>query len=297
MAKLSPEQRKAQSERMKKMWAEKKKLKDVGPDEEVVKEEDLQDTVKSQPLPQVPQVDPNLIATVMATVQAMQASNPQIAQATVQQKLEEIERITPKNTATVGQNGVQGIIFRYEVDKGYYPDPTERLINEPSLKRFALQDNFIFRWAVDGVEYKKDNITYAEPRFTVELFRRLYDDEGQPTGRAALIARNMLHEDEMTTRVAASRLGILNDYTNDDEGFRQLMNEIRYRRIQEWLFGIFTPPKVQTHKRRQTTEVIDGKVVEVFDTEEITDKATASNQAANIQRDSGVGGVSTPGGM
>ena len=232
-----------------------------------------------------PDVDENfLMKTILQLQQQVQElqSTGVVQNATPEQKFDELSKVS-SSTARVGQNGIQGIIFKYEVDKGYYPDPTERLLNEPKLQRFAMHDNYIFKWDVDGVEYKKDNITYAEPRFTVELYRRLFDEEGNDTGRAALVARNMLHEDEMTTRVSASRLGILDNFSNDEEGFRLLMNEIRYWRIQQWLFGIFAPPKVNTFQRKATTQVIDGKVVEVFDTETITDAASASSQVQQIR--------------
>lgn len=265
-------------------------------DESAEQIEAVEDKPQSPPLPATPQVDMNLVATIVAAMSELQKQNPQIATATPAQKLEELESITPKtsSTARVGQNGVQGIIFRYEVDKGYYPDPTQRLLDEPRLQRFAMRQNYIFKWSVDGVEYKKDNITYAEPRFTLELFRRLYNDDGDDTGRAALVARSIMHEDEMTTRITASRMNLLDTFSNDDEGFRELMNEVRYWRIQQWLFGIFTPPKIQTHRKRPTTEVIAGKVVEVFDTEELTDHDSASSKAASLATETGIGNVSVP---
>lgn len=256
------------------------------------------------PQPQVT-VDPNLVAAVVtAVLQAQQQFGAQVAQATPDQKFEEIEGLTPKRQkARLGGGGeVQGVVFRYEVDKGYYPDPTQRLLNEPKLARFAPHENFIFRWAVDGVEYKKDNIAYAEPRFTLELFRRLYNDEGEPmrnpvTGNPVmgLVARNMLHEDEFTTRIMAMKLGILDQFEDTDEGFRALMNEIRYQRIRDWLLGIFTPAKIQTHNKRPREMNIDGKIVMVYDTEEITDHDTGVSQASTLQTQAGVGSIAVPG--
>lgn len=246
-----------------------------------------------------PEEAPDLMKIVLQlqqTVIELQRANPQITQATPEEKFDEVAKTIPTNTskARVGQQGIQGIIFKYEVDKGYYPDPTDRLLNEARLQRFAMKQNYIFKWTVDGIEYKKDNITYAEPRFTLELYRRLYNEDGEDTNRAALVARSMMHEDEMTTRVAASRLGLLDKFENTEDGFRLLMDEIRYYRMQQWLFGIFTPPKVQTYRKRPTTEVIAGKVVEVFDTEELTDHETASLQAASLATQTGVGSVPVP---
>lgn len=247
--------------------------------------------------PQTPPVDTNLIAAVVAAVMEAQRQFPQAAQAPVEQKLEELEATAPgrSHKARLGAGGeVQGIVYRYEVDKNYYPDPTKRLLDEPKLIRFAPHQNFIFRWAVDGVEYKKNNITYAEPRFTVELFRRLYNEDGEPTGSAALVARNILHEDDFTTRIMAGRLGILDQFDDTDEGFRALMSEIRYQRMREWLLSIFTPAKIQTHRKRPTQQVIDGKVVEVFDTEDLVDHDTGVSASASLQSQVGVGSISVP---
>lgn len=251
----------------------------------------------SAPMPAQPAVDMNLVATIVAAMQAVQAQNPQVAQATPEEKLEETLRLQPKQAkqgATIGKNGVQGITFRYPIEKSYYPDPTERLLNEPKLARFAMRENYRFRWTVDGESFEKHGMTFSEPRFTLELFRLLYDDEGNSTGSMALVARAMQHEDEMTTRMAAMRLGILNDYDETDEGFKQLMDEIRYWRIQQWLLGIFTPPKINQFRRAPKTQVIAGKVVEVYDTEELTDHDTAVSQTSTLQSQAGVGGIATP---
>jgi len=267
------------------------------PSEDAEQIEAVEDPVVSPQLPVQPAVDPNLVASIVAAVMEVQRQNPQVATATPEQKIAELESIEPKkrHKARISADGaVQGIVFKYEVDKGYYPDPTQRLLSEPKLARFAMHENFIFKWEVDGVEYKKDNITFSEPRFTLELFRRLYDEEGAPTGKAALVARQMQHEDEFTTRIAAQKLGILRDYEESEEGFAQLMSEIRYWRLQQWLFAIFTPPKIQTFRRRATRQVIDGKQVEVYDTEQLTDHDTGVSQASTLQSQSGIGSIAVP---
>lgn len=252
------------------------------------------------PVPQTAPVDQNLIAAVVAAVMQAQQSFPQAAQASPDQKFDELEAAAPQqrnrqHSARLGAGGeVQGVVFRYEVDKGYYPDPTARLLDESRLARFAMKENFIFRWSVDGVEYKKNNITYSEPRFTLELFRRLYNEEGEHTGRAALVARQIMHEDEFTTKIMAMRLGIIDQFEDTDEGFRALMNEIRYQRLQQWLFAIFTPPKITTFRKRPTTQVIDGKAVEVYDTETLTDHDTGVSAAATLQSQAGIGSVAVP---
>lgn len=334
--KQSDEQRKKQSERMKARWAEKK-AKEAGEEnsaptppviddepefeptsvqetkaaeeaktallkEPVVDKEAETTTVLSTDnqnttVPQTEPVDSNLVASIVAAVIQAQKQFPQAAEATVEQKFDELEATAPNknHSARLGAGGeVQGIVYRYEVDKNYYPDPTERLLSEPRLARFAMKENFIFRWSVDGVEFKKNNITYAEPRFTLELFRKLFTDDGTPTGQAALVARNIMHEDDFTTRVMAGKLNILDQFDDSEEGFRSLMNEIRFQRFREWLIAVFTPAKIETHRRQSRPMVIDGKVVEVFDTENLIDSSSASDKVSTLSSQNGIGNISTP---
>lgn len=252
----------------------------------------------SPPMPVQPQVDMNLVATIVAAMQAVNAANPQIATATPEEKADATAQAlgmqTNQNKAVLSANGIQGITYRYDINKGHYPDPTERLLSEPTLARFAMKENFRFRWSVDGEQFEKHGMTFAEPRFTLELFRVLFDDEGQSTGRMALVARAMQHEDDFVVRMAASNLGLLDKFEDTEEGFRMLRDEVRYWRLQQWLFGIFTPAKIRTFRRAPKTEVIAGKVVEVYDTEELTDHDSGVAKASSLKTETGIGGVATP---
>lgn len=178
------------------------------------------------------------------------------------------------------QGGVQGRVVKHSLSKADYPDPTDRLYDDPQLKRHNLRDNYIFTWEVTGEQYQKDNVTYAEPRFIVSLYRRLFNDMDEDTGRAALISRNILHEDEFVAQIIADRLGLLENFANTKE----MMDEVRYRRIRDWLIPIFIPSKPEEHANRRTEMVIDGKAVEVFDTEKVLGEAAADSKASAIQQ-------------
>ena len=74
----------------------------------------------SAPQPSV-QIDPNLVASIAVAVAEALRQNPQIAQATPDQKFAELEDLAPSRTnkARLGRGGeVQGIVYRYEIDKG-----------------------------------------------------------------------------------------------------------------------------------------------------------------------------------
>lgn len=266
------------------------------PDSNAETEEVTDEKPVSPPMPITPAVDINLVATIVAAMQAIQQQQPQIATATLEEKANETGRVigANPNKAVLSSAGVQGITYRYDIEKSHYPDPTDRLLSEPKLARFAMAENYRFKWSVDGEQFEKHGMTFAEPRFTLELFRLLFDDDGQQTGRMALIARAMQHEDDFIVRMAASNLGLLDKYDDSEEGFRLLRDEIRYHRLQQWVFSIFTPAKITTFKRAPKQEVIAGKVVEVYDTEELTDHDSGMAKASSLKAETGIGGVTTP---
>lgn len=225
------------------------------------------------------QVEVSVLEKLLAEVEELKKQkNPEM---TPEAALHYTAAVQGFNT-NVGQNGVQGRIFKYPVDKGFYPDPTVRLYDEPRLQRFGLKDNFLFDWDVEGVEYEKYGVTYAEPRFTVRLFRRIFESDGiTPTGQMALVNRNILHEDEIVARAAADKLGLTESFSS----FQEMMNEMRYHRIRQWLFELFTPVDVHQHNRQARQMVVDGKVVEMYDTETLIDKGSAESKSSTIQSD------------
>jgi hypothetical protein len=173
------------------------------------------------------------------------------------------------------QGGVQGQVFKYPVDKGFYADPTERLYDEPKLRRFALRDNYFFSWDVEGETYEKNGITYTEPRFTVAIYRHVFDEDGNETNKLALVTRNYLAEDEYMATIIANKLGFADKF----ESKEAMMDEVRYVRIRDWLLEVFTPINIKGKPKRATTMVIDGKAVEVFDTEVVLGEAAAEAKA------------------
>lgn len=272
---MSEEQRKAASERLKQA-REAKKAKAAA---RIAQEEAYMNQPKGEP---VPKDSPNLEELVLklaAEIEELKAGRGYIDPKTA---LDQVAQKAGGYDPRFG--GVQGIQYKYPVEKSYYPDPTDRLYDEPQLKRFAMRENFYFKWDVVGEIYEKANITYSEPRFTVELFRRVFNDDGTPTGKMILVNRQFQMEDELTARLAADKLGL----TDTFDSFEDLMNEMRYHRIKRWLMGIFTPPSINSFKKRATTMVIDGKVVEVYDTEEITDAESGASAASAIKSETAI---------
>lgn len=266
--------------------AEAKKAEKVG---DVVEAEQPQ--APSGPVMQTPSNENELIKIVeqlskeVAELKAGGATAPAPAEA-----LDQIRKLPGMQGAVVGPQGVQGQIFRYPLEKGFYPDPTPRLYDDPQLKRFSMRENYYFKWDVTGEQYEKYGISYAEPRFWIELYRFLFEDDGiTPSGKMVLVARQMQHEDEFAARIIANKM-----QWDREMPFEDLMNEARYQRIRQWLLGIFTPPKIEQHRRRATTQVIDGKVVEVYDTEAVIDGESGVSKASTLKSQTGIGKVAVP---
>lgn len=217
----------------------------------------------------------DLVMKLMREVEELKRANPNTV-VSQDGAIETLAQMQGKG-ATVGGGGVQGLVYKYPVEKSFYPDPTERLYNDERLKRFAMRENFYFKWDVEGETYEKYGITYTEPRFVVELYRYMFDEDGNSTGQMFLVNRQFQHEDELVARIAADRLG----YTFDTH--EELLNEMRFWRIHQWLMGVFSPQKIDTYQKRTTTMVIDGKQVEVTDTQDVVDQAKGIEQAQTLK--------------
>jgi hypothetical protein len=239
--------------------------------------------------PSMPEVM-SKISALMAEIETLKANQVQPAT-----QNERADQFFANSGAQIGANGIQGVVQKYEIEKSHYEDPTDRLTSEPELSRFAMRENYVFKWDVEGVTYEKNNITYSEPRFVIELYRKLYDDEGEAMVRIdnagnripqmALVNRNIFHQDEFAAKLAANRMGI------SDLSFDDLLNEYRYQVIKRWLVSLFKAPKVGQHGRQSKTMNIQGKMVEVFDAETLVDGDSGIDKANALKSQVGLGGI------
>lgn len=171
------------------------------------------------------------------------------------------------------QNGVQGApqitnraqmvgsFEKYITDKAYYPDPRERLANEPRLQRFAFPINYELSWNVTTTQYQTlDGLNVREPRFTVELIKIVMDEEtGEPTNGRYVLRTCMLHEDPDAALEIARQEGI--EVGDDHKAF---LDEMRYLRIRDWLLEAFYP-KPSTTKKDKKEMVIGNRVVQFYE--------------------------------
>jgi len=186
----------------------------------------------------------------------------------VQEALEEIKRLKAEKVekgtqqASVAGGTLTGTYERYKTDADYYPDPTERLSNEPRLSRFAFKDNYELKWEVQLTQYETiDKIRTKEPRFVLSLIVKVYDEEtGELTNRRFVILRGIFHEDPEAALYIARENGI--EVEAQDE--KTFLDEMRYLRFRDWLLEAFypTPPPPSQNKREI---VVGNKLVEIYE--------------------------------
>jgi hypothetical protein len=183
--------------------------------------------------------------------------------------------------AFIGPNGIQGQIVKYNIEPDWYPDPSERILDMPELSRFAPRQNYEIKWTVTGVEYEKNNISYAEPRFTVEIRRIMFNEYGEPTTQRAIVGRHIQHEDENVTRMVARDMG----FQDLDE--RKLRDEVRFQRIRRWVLDMLTPMRQPDRVDNVIEMAIDGKVIPVIDISTNADKAVMVNTDSALKNQLG----------
>lgn len=160
------------------------------------------------------------------------------------------------------QGKLVGSHVKYTLDPGYYPDPCERLSNEPRLQRFAFKANYELKLVVEtAMSQTQDGVNTREPKFTIELYRIMYDEEtGLPTNGRYTVCRMIFFEDPDSALVVARD----NNVDIDATGEKEFLDEMRYLRVRDWLLEAFYPPKAQT-KSKKREMVIGNKVVEYFE--------------------------------
>lgn len=173
------------------------------------------------------------------------------------------------SSVNIGRQGVLGVIDKYLVDPNNYADPTKRLSQENRLQSIAFNHNYELEYEFSLRPYESKGINYQEPEFIVTLLKVVLDDQGnrvQIVGNDGVSrdkffkARRMVfHEDPQAALVIARDNNI--DIDKSDEV--TFLNEMRYIRVRDWLFGYFWPIAAKS-KDGIREEVVGGTIVEVY---------------------------------
>lgn len=169
------------------------------------------------------------------------------------------------STGPTIQNGkLTGTMDRFPVDANLYEDFTQRLEDDPTLTRFGFKENYWLDYRFEVVRYQTiDNIWMQEPKITIDLNRREFDEEtGKPTGGAFKVYRIVIHEDPDTAVYIARLNGLA--VPEDVAGETAFLNEMRFLQVRDWLRECFMPKKPSNHNNKREM-VINGRLVEYFE--------------------------------
>lgn len=170
---------------------------------------------------------------------------------------------------SVGNSGkLIGEVEKYTVDPENYADPTIRLRKEPRLAPLAFDYNYELDYEMSVRPYEtKMGVNQKEPEFLITLNRIVLADDGSQTNKRYIAKRMVFHEDPQAAIVIARDNGVeldeFKDLDNTTDNQKLFLNEMRYLRVRDWLFGVFWPTAA-TQKKSITEEVIGGSIVQVF---------------------------------
>lgn len=171
--------------------------------------------------------------------------------------------------------GLVGTVEKFSTEATSYPDPVERLKTEDRLKRFAFVDNYDLDFNIKTISYTTiDGIRTKEPKFELNLIRKMYDDMGELTNGRYTVCRLIMHEDPDTAIQIAQDNGIVVE--SEDE--KTFLDEMRYLRCRDWLLECFYPAPVKREENKREM-VIDGKLVEYF---EVKNEEGTTTQGSGI---------------
>lgn len=174
--------------------------------------------------------------------------------------------VEPLGQPTINNMGqVQGVREKYTINKAAYQhvDPRERLFGEPKLSRFAPKENYSMYWKVLVTRYQNaQGIWMAEPRFELEVRKKVLDDDGTATGKEYQIGTMVSHEDWDAAVDIANSLGL----DIDPSMGPAFIDEMRYQNFRMFVEELFFKPKaIQQINGGKTETVIGGTVVTVYD--------------------------------
>lgn len=255
--KWTPEQRKAASERAKANFT--KVTEERQPEEPKVPDQ--------QPVPTEPVVDTPVqdLSSMQKQIDQLMESNNLMMAAMLK------GQVQPQGGVNLGRNNqILGEVDRYLVDPSNYPDPTKRLSQEPRLQTIAFNHNYELEYKFSIRAYEtKTGVNMREPEFLITLLRVVLDDQGERVkvisksgavhDKFYIARRLMLHEDPQAALVIARE----NNIAVDKEDEVTFLNEMRYLRIRDWLFG-YLWPKAAEERDAISEESVGGTLVQVY---------------------------------
>lgn len=253
---MTPEERRAWGEKMRAARAAKQANKD-----------DKNPRPEPITAPELPEDQEEHIAEdgnleqLQAQIKEIQETNALLKAALLGQQVNAGAGGQPAQNVGVGRQGnLVGEVEKYLIDPDNYPDPTPRLSKEERLRAVNFDFNYELEYRMDVVAYEtKTGVNMKEPKFHISLNRIVVDDQGNQTDKRYIAKRLVFHEDPQAALVIARENGLEIDSSNE----KVFLDEMRYLRTRDWLFGVFWP-KPDDEKAEIKEEVIGGTIVQVF---------------------------------
>lgn len=222
----------------------------------------------TEPAPEVV-VAEQVETPVIETVKSGEESQDDVLKRALE-AIEVLAKLTAQNAASGNNNGpalgangrIQGVITKASINPADYPDPTDRIKEEQRLAPYAFSLNYDMTFKVTSVQYEtKAGVNYIEPQFNIELLRVVRDDStGEDTGRRYVIGKLVIHDDPQTALMIAHANGFDSNAMSETD----LLNEMRYIQIRDWVFESFFAP-LSVNREDRSEMVVNGKVVQFFE--------------------------------
>jgi hypothetical protein len=195
----------------------------------------------------------------------------------LKRRIEELENKQffnqPPPQAPQGVVSTKQVITKYSFDPKVYPDPREKLSAEEKLRRFAFEENYELDWKVQKVDYEEDGMKVRAPRFVLELWGKVIDEETNEIAKKYdpatkewkeqryVLKRGMFFEDPDSFIAVANQMGIeIPEFLQ-----KPFLDEMRYIVMRDWLFENFFPPQNLQDKMSKKEVVINNRLVELFE--------------------------------
>lgn len=215
--------------------------------------------------PEAKAIGERLKAARAAKKTAEQIRTPEIDQNDVSALLKRIQELEQKQffAPTAPVSTTRTVITKYSFNPKDYPDPRDRFFEESKLRlKGFTRDWFDLGWEVAKVNYEEDGQKMVAPRFELELYKIMEDEEtGEPTNKRYTICRGLFFEDPDSFVSIANQHGL-----NVPESLHnEFLDEMRYLMMRDWLLEAFYPPRSTQAKKNKKEVVIGNRLVEVFE--------------------------------
>lgn len=210
--------------------------------------------------------NPQTKTTPTSTVEIEESTLKEILDRLKTLEAEKATRPTaPTQEPTISQSGhVQGIKEKYTINKAAYAhvDPRARLFKEPKLSRFAPEENYSMYWRVDNTRYQNaQGLWMAEPRFELEVRRKVLDDDGSVKGEYQ-VGKLVSHEDWDAAIDIANSLGL----EIDPNMGKEFIDEMRYQNFRMFVEELFfAPTAIKQVNGGKKEMVVAGTVVTFYE--------------------------------